>query len=160
MNTKSKRTPEIVEEILRRMSDGEPLRQILRSDEKFPCHTVWGDWCRADAELQAAHYRARDEGFDAIALDCLHIADETGQDTKIVGTDDGSREVPNNEWISRSKLRIETRLKLLAKWDPRRYGDKLAIGGADDLPPLKTMTDEQLAARIAALQVAVNGDKG
>lgn len=35
--------------------------------------------------------------------------------------------------------------------DPRRYGDKMAIGGADDLPPLKTASDEELDAKIAAL---------
>jgi hypothetical protein len=28
----------------------------------------------------------------------------------------------------------------LAKWDPRRYGEKLAIGGAADLPPVQTET--------------------
>jgi hypothetical protein len=30
-------------------------------------------------------------------------------------------------------LRVETRLKLLAKWDPKRYGDKIAqeISGPD-----------------------------
>ena len=33
----------------------------------------------------------------------------------------------NGEHVQRSKLRIETRLKLLAKWDPRRYGDRLAL---------------------------------
>jgi hypothetical protein len=142
MSTKPKRTPEVVEEILRRMSDGEPLRQILRSDEKFPCHTVWGDWCRADAELQAAHYRARYDGFDAIA----HRTRETAR-----GVGDSSGEV------ARDKLIIETDLKLLAKWDRRRYGESLAIGGADDLPPIKTITDEQLEARIKALQAQVNG---
>lgn len=153
----TKRTPEVVEEVLRRLSDGEPLRHILRSDPKFPERSVWGDWCRADPELQARHNTARDEGFDAIATDCLDIADETSRDTKTVTTEGGSREVQDTEWISRSKLRIETRLKLLAKWDPRRYGEKLAIGGADDLPPLKTMSDDQLEARIAALQAKVHG---
>ena len=29
--------------------------------------------------------------------------------------------------IQRAKLRIDTRLKLLSKWDPKRYGDKLDI---------------------------------
>ena len=35
----------------------------------------------------------------------------------------------NAEHIQRSKLRIETRLKLLAKWNPKKYGDKLALEG-------------------------------
>ena len=41
--------------------------------------------------------------------------------------------------------------------NPRRYGDKMAVGGADDLPPIKAATDEQLAARIAVLQAKLDG---
>lgn len=32
------------------------------------------------------------------------------------------------------KLRIDTRLKLLAKWDPKRYGDKQLVGSDPDNP--------------------------
>lgn len=34
---------------------------------------------------------------------------------------------------------------------PRDYGDKLAVGQADDLAPLAALTDDQLDARIKAL---------
>lgn len=43
---------------------------------------------------------------------------------------------------------------------PDDWREKVAIGGADDMPPIKTVTDDQLLARIAALQVKVGGDKG
>jgi len=82
--------------------------------------TVW-DWTKTNSEFSQRIARAREDGFDCIAHDCLEIADETGRDTKF--TEHG--EVPDGEWISRSRLRVETRLKLLAKWDPRRYGDKV-----------------------------------
>jgi hypothetical protein len=36
-----------------------------------------------------------------------------------------------------------------SKIAPRDFGDKLALGGADDLPPIRTMTTEQLKAKIA-----------
>jgi len=39
-----------------------------------------------------------------------------------------------------------------SKANPKEFGDKLAIGGADDLPPIKTLTDDQLEARIKALE--------
>ena len=35
------------------------------------------------------------------------------------------REVKQADMIEHRKLRIETRLKLLAKWNPRKYGDKV-----------------------------------
>lgn len=38
--------------------------------------------------------------------------------------------VLNTEHVQRSKLRIETRLKLLSKWFPKKYGDKLDVTSA------------------------------
>lgn len=67
--------------------------------------------------------KARDAGYDMIAIDCLEIADESSND--IVETRFGPK--PNKEFIARSKLRVETRLKLLAKWHPKKYGEKLEI---------------------------------
>lgn len=147
----SKYTPQIAQEICERLSTGEPLAQICRDDHMPSSRTV-GDWKVAHEQFSADFARAREDGFDAIALDCLAIADETKFDT--VSTEAGER--ANSEWISRSKLRVETRLKLLAKWDPKRYGEKMAIGGADDLPPLQTISDGDLQAKIAAL-MAKNG---
>lgn len=112
-------TQEVADEICERLSQGEPLRQICR-DERMPAwQTVYG-WKAANEEFSKRIAGAREAGFDAIAEECLEIADETAFDT--VETDQGFR--ANSEWISRSKLRVETRLKLLAKWDPKRYGDK------------------------------------
>lgn len=117
-----------------RLAKGEPLANICRDDNMPAVRTV-SDWKAAHAEFSAAFACARDEGYDVIAAECLDIADETSLDT-IYG-ENGER--ANTEWISRSKLRIETRLKLLAKWDPKRYGEKLAIGGADDMPPVQSV---------------------
>jgi hypothetical protein len=36
--------------------------------------------------------------------------------------------------LGHRKLQIETRLKLLAKWDPKRYGDKLSLSGDKENP--------------------------
>ena len=78
------------------------------------------DW-KSNSAFSADFTRARDEGYDAIAQDCLEIADQTGRDT-IIG-ENGDR--PDSEWIARSRLRVETRLKLLAKWCPKRYGERV-----------------------------------
>lgn len=142
---------EKADHICEQLTKGIPLAEICREDGMPAVRTV-SDWKDAHPSFAAAFARAREDGFDAIAADCLRIADDTTNDTKIVGGDENAREAANTEWISRSKLRVETRLKLLAKWDPARYGEKIAIGGADDLPPIKTMTDEQLVARAAALK--------
>lgn len=88
--------------------------------------TVW-DWTQANKELSQRIAHARDVGFDAIAEECLGIADEPMPTTQFGTTDGGA--------VQHAKLKIETRLKLLAKWDPKRYGDKQQIehSGAVDI---------------------------
>ena len=39
--------------------------------------------------------------------------------------------------IEHRKLRIDTRLKLLAKWNPKKYGDKLAHTGPEGDGPIQ-----------------------
>lgn len=140
-------TVERGEEICRRLSTGETLADICR-DEGMPSTRTVYDWKDANPEFAACFARARDEGFDAIAADCLRIADETEHDTLL--TETGFK--PNAEWIARSRLRVDTRLKLLAKWDPRRYGDKMTLAGDPDAP-LKTDTTLDVSGlSTAALQ--------
>lgn len=125
----TKKTQKVIDEILSRMSAGETLASICRQDG-MPTPTAWNMWCRADEDLLIAHGRARAEGFDAIAEDALAIADDNSRDT--IQTEHG--EIMDKEWVARSKLRVETRLKLLAKWDPKRYGERLALAGDEGSP--------------------------
>lgn len=128
----SKFTPEILQRIVDGLSQGTPLTVICR-EEGMPHDSTVRNWMEADPEVSLAIARAREAGFDQIALDALAIADNSERDTIL--TDKGG-EVPNSEWISRSRLRVETRLKLLAKWDPKRYGERVAqeISGPDGGP--------------------------
>lgn len=129
--------PAVAKAICERLSKGEPLAEICRSEGMPPVRTV-SHWKERVPTFLADFVRARDDGYDAIAAECLRIADATENDTMMVGTGVNAHEAANTEWISRSKLRVETRLKLLAKWDPRRYGDKMTaeLTGKDgkDLP--------------------------
>jgi hypothetical protein len=128
---------EVADAICERLSKGEPLAEICRSEGMPPVRTV-SHWKEKHPQFLADFARARDEGYDAIAAECLRIADETEHDTVMVGAGENERPAANTEWISRSKLRVETRLKLLAKWDPKRYGEKMTaeLTGKDgkDLP--------------------------
>lgn len=133
MGRPSSYSEEVAEAICERLSKGEPLAVICR-DEAMPGYRTVYDWMRANEAFSASIARAREEGFDYIAADCLQIADDSAGDVKLVGDDE--REVCNTEFVQRAKLRIETRLKLLAKWDPKRYGDKVTqeITGKDGGP--------------------------
>lgn len=130
------------------MSDGEPLRRILRSDPKFPHFTKWAEWCREDPTLLLAHEKARDAGFEALALEVLDIADE---EPERYTTEAGGKRM-DPAAIQWAKHRAETRLKLLACWDPRRYGNKTTVAGDKD-NPLVTETTHSVAPG-TAIQLA------
>jgi hypothetical protein len=120
--------PQLKDEICDRLAKGEPLRQICR-DEHMPSWRTVYDWINADEEFASRITRARDLGFDAIAEECFDIADNATNDwmERRDKDDVPAGYVLNGDHVQRSKLRIETRLKLLAKWNPKKYGDRQDI---------------------------------
>jgi hypothetical protein len=130
----SKYTPALCDEICERLRKGEPLAVICR-DEGMPHPSTFRQWAETRPDLTLAIARAREDGFDAIAAECLDIANDGLRDYGL-GVNGGI--FVDHDHIQRSKLRVETRLKLLAKWDPKRYGDKLQHADADGnaLPPM------------------------
>lgn len=108
----------LIEEICQRLSLGEPLAKICR-DPHMPDRTTVFDWAKEDESISQLIALARIDGFDAIAEECLDIADAPPPSTQYGTTDGGA--------VQHAKLRVETRLKLLAKWDPKRYGDKQQV---------------------------------
>ena len=84
------------------------------------------DWIVAEPDFAARIAHARDLGYDAIAEDTLRIADDASNDyMERLSEGEAAGYHFNGEHVQRSKLRIETRLKLLAKWSPKKYGDKV-----------------------------------
>jgi hypothetical protein len=124
----TKYTDKLASEIVERLSTGEPLAQICR-DDHMPDRTTVYDWGKANQAFSQRIARARDEGFDAIANRARLTA--RGKANTDGGDSTGD--------VQRDKLIIETDLKLLAKWAPKQYGDKVALtGGSEGDPPIKT----------------------
>jgi len=145
---------EIAEQICARLAEGEFLRVITR-DEGMPNWRTVYDWMESNPDFAARVARARRMGFDAIAEETVSMIDETPERTS---TQFGDKiDVGFVQW---KKNQIDQRMRLLSKWDPKRYGDKLALGGADDLPPIKKLTDGDLLARISELQDKLKADDG
>lgn len=115
-------TPAIAATIIAGLSRGIPLT-VICSEPGMPCDDTVRNWAEKDEAFGRAIARARDTGFDLIALDALRIADSPAEGKRIKRSEDGTEEVIE-DMLGHRKLQVETRLKLLAKWDPRRYGDK------------------------------------
>lgn len=82
-----------------------------------------------DQKEQYGH--AMDYRQDVMFEDCLTIADDEAAD------------------VQSRRLRVDTRMKMLAKMNPKKYGDKLAL---DHNTSEQNLSDEQLKQRIAAKQ--------
>jgi hypothetical protein len=103
--------------ILDEIAEGTPLRVICRKQGMPKWRTVYL-WLKVQPEFADAMKVARDIGHDAIAQECQQLADKVK---------------PTTEHIQKAKLQIETRLKLLAKWD-KRYSDKVTLAGDAENP--------------------------
>lgn len=116
------------ESILAQIADGIPLRQICREENMPNWGTVY-DWLAADSAFATRFAHARELGEDAISQDCMDIADD-GTNDWMERLDVEGRSIGwqiNGEHVQRSKLRIETRLKLLSKWNPKKWGDRQTV---------------------------------
>lgn len=101
----------------------------------MPHPATWRDWCRSDQRLAIAYAGAREDGEDRIAAECLAIADTPVSGVKERVDENGNVvETVREDMLGHRKLQIETRLKLLAKWNPKRWGDKALIGSDPDNP--------------------------
>ena len=147
----SKYTEEIANEICSRLSEGEPLAQICR-DEHMPGLSTVYEWRDQPdkKEFSGNIVRAREAGFDHIAQDALRIADTPLEGVEVTTDSDGKVTEKRSDMLGHRKMQIETRLKLLAKWDPKRYGEKLDLNHSGEIAT-RSLSDEQLETRLAEL---------
>jgi len=129
--------PDIAHQMCEQLSEGIPLREICRQDG-FPAWRTVYDWMAKDPDLAAAIAHARDVGYDALAEECLKIADTPmlGEEVTESEDDEGVKRisVKKVDMLGHRKLQIETRLKLLAKFNPKKYGDRVTHAGDDENP--------------------------
>ncbi len=157
MGQKSTFNQEDADTICYALAEGHSLLSICEA-MGIPYSTAC-QWERDNPEHAANSTRARELGCHYLADQCLTIADDTDQDWEPVKDKDGQVVgiKVDGEHVQRSKLRIDTRMRLIGKWLPKVYGDRTTLAGDPDAPLGATMTDDQLAARIAALQAKVSG---
>lgn len=96
------------------------LRQILR-DAAVP-EATFREWRKANPELDEAYKTAKLEGFDNLAHESLTIVDTPPER---IATEHGDKIDPSS--VAWQKNRADQRNKLLAKWYPAKYGDKLDL---------------------------------
>ena len=112
----AKKTPKLIEEVLSRIALGETLASLGRELGFHP--SAWRQWIGEDEALAVAYQRARDEGSDALAEQALALID--GEPDRIDGKIDPG-------FVQWKRAQVDTRLKLLACWNPKKYGTKQTV---------------------------------
>ena len=105
---------DLADDLVAWLTLGKPLREWCRQDGNPDWRTVYY-WMDKDPDFVARIARAREDGHDVIADECKELADTKPADQVEVA------------W---RRLQVETRLKLLAKWNPKKYGDKVGVDHA------------------------------
>lgn len=125
----------IAERICEGVASGLPLTEVLREDGMPPLTTVckWSEQGHVASvpEFVAMYARARLAQVEVLADQMLQIADDGTNDYMERIRDGQVDRVPDQEHIQRSRLRVDTRKWLLAKLKPEKYGDALALTGAE-----------------------------
>lgn len=152
MGRKSTYTEAIAKEICERIAEGEPLRQICRDNHMPGWVTVYA-WINTHPDFAERFAHARDLGADAIAEECLAIADTPLTGEEITDAPTG-RTIRKADMLGHRKLQVETRLKLLAKWNPKKYGEAQKVELSGGLK-LTGMSNEELEAEIASLTAQI-----
>lgn len=142
---------DFADEIIEWISAGKTLASYCRQDGKIQRRVV-SDWCQKDTVFAARFARAREEGFDVLAEQVYELANEEPPRDNHGRVDSG--------WVQWRRNQMEYLLKLLAKWDPKRYGElqRIAHGGDQHGAPI-AFSDVERAAKIQSILAAAKRRK-
>lgn len=121
----------VFDRIISEIEKGNPLRHALHLKD-MPSSQTFFKWIANDEIKSKRYARACEVRADQIFEEILEIADDPREDAIV--TDNGI--VMNTEFVQRSKLRIDARKWMLAKMNPKKYGEKVenTIVGDNEKP--------------------------
>jgi hypothetical protein len=135
-------TDEQIADICNRMAEGKSLRAVCRDLDLKESSVRY--WLNKNEQAFAHSARARELGCDALADECLEIADAT--------------DIPPDV----KRIRIDTRIRLIGKWS-QRYSDKLTVSNNTTVThryDLDSLSDERLVELERILADASRGESG
>lgn len=129
MGRPTKYTAKLADDICTRIANGENLRRIC-ADEGYPARSSVMSWLASSNKTYAGfreqYARAMSLRADYWADEILEIADDGSNDwvprKRAGGASDA---VLNHEHVTRSRLRVDTRKWLMARMEPKKYGDRV-----------------------------------
>lgn len=116
---------ERIEDICNELAEGKSLRRICREMDLKESSVRY--WLNKEGDAFAHSARARELGCDALADECIEIADGPGDPAD-------------------KRIKIDTRIRLIGKWS-QRYNDKLIVDSKSEVThryDLDNLSDDKL----------------
>ncbi|EED0293263.1 terminase small subunit-like protein [Escherichia coli] len=126
-------TEEKALEICELVADGQSINKISKLPG-MPNRSTILKWFRDVPEFSTMYARAKEIGFEVLADEIIDLADAE------VNTD--------KDQLRRHQLMIDTRKWLLAKLQPRKYGERVTqeiVGNREEAPVQVEVTKEEIA---------------
>lgn len=141
-------TPEIFDRICERLAEGESLRAICRDDGMPSMSTIFRflrDEANETARQQYAQAREDQADVDA---------DKISEQADLVAAGKADPQA--------ARVAIDAWKWAAGKRKPKVYGDRVAIGGAEDMPAIKTETtvSDDVRAALDAIAGKIAGGAG
>jgi len=142
--------PEIVERLLGWIADGKTMADFCRQPGMPDRQTVLY-WVKTNDSFKRRYHEARDMGFDAIAERIRATArGRTGEEGDSTG-----------DW-QRDRMICDMDLKLLAKWSPNKYGERVELAhthGNEDARAIGDRLESLLESAFAMLDAPAEADE-
>ena len=135
----SKYSQELVEEIITLLSEGNTMKSICALSHMPSIQTIF-NWERENREFLELSARAREAGTHVIADQCIEIADDPLLDP------------------ADKRVRIDTRMRLIGKWNAKKYGDKIEHTVQQEFIPLDELR-RRIAESEARQKIQLEGNK-
>lgn len=121
-------TPDIKAELCRRVAEGKTILSLAGKGD-FPSQSAIYAELRRDPEFAKEYEAAREWQLTAWEDEIIEMASDAGKDRK----PDGSVDLDH---IARMKLAVNTKQWVMARRNPRRYGDRVSaeLTGRDGGP--------------------------
>lgn len=150
-----KQKTEILSEIFERISNGESLRSVLRSDNMIALPTFF-EWIDANEEFANQYARATELRAEKIFEEILEISD-TPVEGVVIETDDyGKTKEKRGDMLGHRRLQVDSRKWMLSKMMPKKYGDKLDLEHSGAIKHSHELTPEERKARIEELKLKLS----
>ena len=152
----AKERDELLNTIFKSIESGNSLRKAL-IENKLSSKTFYewidekdenGNLTEWADEKVKQYARACEDRAEAILDEMIDIVDDTRYDYIEMDTGENASEhviaqKPNYELIQRSRLRYDARKWLVSKLNPKKYGDKMQVGGDSDNPLVLTWSENK-----------------